>query len=223
MDLHRVARAGERLRSGREHRGECPRFLEGEAVHGRGEGRQSCVSRVEEDESLVGEEGGQYVGEGSRERGFRAVSPLQQGEEFLRMGFCFQLGAEGGQGGEDARSKVAVGDGRSRRCCIGKLERQATWPSARTWDDTVVNLREVVVLRLEPEDGNTGLASFFLKRARGDDCGCGFVERVQRPQEEAHLLPRHHCHGARLREQREVALPRGTGREARVLRTEDVQ
>ena len=83
------------------------------------------------------------------------------------------------------------------------------------------DLRKIVILGLQPEDRDDGLARFRRQGSRDADGGGRLVDGEQRSQEEADLLPGDHGGGA-APQRREMRVARGAGREARVLRGERV-
>ena len=178
------------------------------------------VARVEQHQPLVREQLGQQPG---KRRGPSGALPVVPGKPLDVRCAVRQVRQFRGQRFElrrDLAGERGVRDGGA--VCGARRQRQRQRFALRAADLDARDLRQVVVLGLQPEDRDHRPARLRGQRARHANGAGGLVERKQWPEKQPDLLAGHDCRSARG-QRGQVRLARGARREAAILRGERAQ
>jgi hypothetical protein len=210
-DLTVEAGIAQALLLAREQAVDRPGVGDRAAVDRRRQRRDARIARVEKQQALVREDRGQRAGERGRHGTARPIVGAQDRQDLARRR---RLAGEIRERVEQRRDLGAEPAMRHRRPLqLGRAfgQRHPQRSAGSPGDGTGGDLGEVVVLGLQPEQGDAAHARLGFDGARGGDRGRGLVECVKRAEEQPHLLATHHHRSVPARQSFQVAVARGAG------------
>ncbi len=190
-------------------------------VDRRGQGGDARVTRIEDQEAVVGEQLAERAREGRCDRATHRVVRAEQRQRLpCRRAVTEQL-AEPVEQSAHLGWKSTVGDGDARLAYSLGGEREGDRSPLGAGDGHRGDLGEVVVLRLQPEKRNAADARLRRQRPGDGDRGGRLVKTVEGPQEEADLLAGGDHRRAPCGQRFDVVRARAAGGEGGLLLAKD--
>jgi hypothetical protein len=193
------------------------------AVERRRRRRGACVARIEEEQPLVREQRRHDAGERGGHARARPVVRAQQRQRLVRRGARRQRLRQARQQRLDLGPQRALGHGGARQALVPRGQGQLDGRAVGAHDRRRRDLREVVVLGLQPEERHAAHARLPLQPPGVRHGRRGLVQRVQGPQEQTHLLARHDHGGPPVRQRAQVRVARRRRGEPRILPAQHVE
>lgn len=147
---------------------------------------ERVVARIEKDEAIVDEQFGHGRGKGGRPGAPGKVMALEAVEVRCGVGKGAESSPQIAESMHDFVGKQAIGDGAAVARIGGKVQRKRNSVDGESPVDG--DLRQVVILRLQPEYGDDRGAGRCPQCGRGTNRRGSLVEIEERTEEQANLL-----------------------------------